>query len=134
MSCMDVRSCVRDEALFQAIEWHLLKAQLRAGQVLTLERHGWFDIIWLRQFLILRVHTDTFPTVDLHQLEMRATYLCSYDVGAISPTAQLAPVLSTFSPTPLGAARLVLEAHRRDLLKPLLEACAVIRKGPLPAA
>ena len=124
---MSVDRRVRDEALFELIEWHLLKAQLTAGQVRTLERHGWFEIVWRQQWLVVRVYTDRFPTVDLHQLKREASYLCSYDVrraGGVEP-------LLSDPETPLGAARRVLEAYRRGMLQPLLEASELLR-GSMP--
>ena len=125
---MSVKRRVRDEALFEAIEWHLLKARLTPAQARTLERHGWFDVVWRQQWLVVRVYADHFPTVDLHQLEMNATYLCSYDVrraGGVEP-------LLSDPETPLAAARRVLESYRRGMLKPLLEASERLR-GPRPS-
>ena len=123
MGAMSVERRVRDEVLFEAIEWHLLRSGLTAGQARTLERHGWFDVVWRQQWLVVRVYADRFPTVDVHQLEMNATYLCSYDVrraGGVEP-------LLSDPETPLGAARRVLEAYRRGMLKALLEASELRR-------
>ena len=127
---MSVERRVRDEALFEAIEWHLLKARLTPAQARTLERHGWFDIVWRQQWLVVRVYADRFPTVDLHQLEMNATYLCSYDVRETElPLLEESPLGG--SQTPLGAARRVLEAYRRNMLKPLLERSTIVKKNQL---
>jgi hypothetical protein len=111
-----------DPALFEAIDWHLLKAQLTPAQGRCLDKNGWFDLVWRAQWLVLRVYADRYPTVDAHQLEMKAGYLCSYDVRRVGETTKERPRFPTFTDTPVGLARRVMEAHRRGTLKGLLEA------------
>ena len=111
-----------DPALFEAIEWHLLRAQLTPTQGRSLETHGWFDVVWRAQCLVLRVYADRFPTVDAHQLGTRAGYLCSFDVRSAAPLENERARFSGDSRSAAGAARRVMEAHRRGMLKTLLEA------------
>ena len=81
-----------------------------------------FDVVWRAQWLVLRIYADRVPTVDAHQLEMNAGYLCSYDVRKTIDTPDRRPRSPTFSDTPVGLARRVMEAHRRGVLTALLEA------------
>src|SRR5687768_4941389 len=82
---------VTDPALFEAIEWHLLRAQLTPAQGRCLDQNGWFDVVWRAQWLVLRVYADRYPTVDAHQLEMKASYLCSFDVRKVSQAREQRP-------------------------------------------
>src|SRR5688572_26467230 len=96
---------MRDPALFTAIEWHLLRAQLTRAQGRCLDKNGWFDVVWRAQWLVLRIYADRYPTVDAHQLEMTAGYLCSYDVRKAADVPGSRLRFPTFSESPVGMAR-----------------------------
>jgi hypothetical protein len=125
--------------LASAVEWHLLEAQLAPAQRETLRRWGWFDVPWPEQVVVLRVFATSSPAVEAYQPRPHGArravpgaspgaYLVSWDLHALddrcpSPTA--GPLRYRCSrASPLARARLVLEAHRRGVLKDLLEGTA----------
>jgi hypothetical protein len=128
-------------SLETAVERHLLLAALGPTQRESLLRHGWFDLPWPEQLLVLRVHTRLLPTVDAYQpahqyqpadAGQQGTYLTSWDLRALAhPVHQAgqraAHAFRVSRPAPLALARLVLEARRRGALRPLLESALPVR-------
>jgi hypothetical protein len=128
--------------LSEAIERHLLEAVLSRRQRATWQRHGWFELVWPEQYLVLRVHPQRPATVDAFQMSAWSTpgrcgadspadtYLVSWDLDGAFAGDTLAAGPAVFrcpSPTPLAVARLVCEAHRRGVLRHLLEAGRSLR-------
>ena len=120
-----------------AIERHLLAAVLSRRQRATWQRHGWFELVWPEQYLVLRVHPRRPVTVDAFQMSAWGTpgrcaadspadtYLVSWDLDGACAGETLAAGPAVFrcpSPTPQAVARLICEAHRRGVLQHLLEA------------
>ncbi len=138
-----------------AIERHLFEAALSRRQRATWRRHGWFELVWPEQFLVLRVHTagpakPAGPTtVDAFQMSAWGapgrcgahppadSYLVSWDLDGAFVRGALAAGPATFhcpAPTPLAIARLICETHHRGALRQLLEAGQTLRRaapGPL---
>jgi hypothetical protein len=125
--------------LASAVEWHLLEAQLAPAQRETLRRWGWFDVPWPEQVLVLRVSATRFPVVEAYQPGPQdarravpgappGAYLVSWDLHALDdqcPSPSAGPLRYRCSrASPLARARLVLGAHRRGVLKDLLERTA----------
>jgi hypothetical protein len=138
------------ESLPRAIERHLFEAVLTRRQRITWRRHGWFELLWPEQLLVLRVHAPhpagaagpTPTTVDAFQMSAWSapgrcgadppadTYLVSWDLAGAFARGALAAGPATFrcpAPTPLAIARLICEAHRRGALRHLLEAGRTLR-------
>src|SRR6476469_4434488 len=121
----------RDSPLLVDVERHLLVAELSSRQAATVRLHGWFDLPWPEQHLVLRVNTRRFPTVDAYQpppalppatagsppvatdttvapasrrrfAASTATYLCSFDVRSIERSSDGKVQFERFSPTPAG--------------------------------
>jgi hypothetical protein len=115
------------------VERHLLEAHLAPAQRETLRRWGWFDVPWPEQVLVLRVSATRSPAVEAYQpcppgarrREPEAppgAYLFSWDLAARQSSPDSGPLRYRCSrDAPLAWARLVLEAHRRGVLKELLE-------------
>jgi hypothetical protein len=59
-----------------------------------------------------------------------ATYLGSWDVSRVRRSADGATRFCRGSASPVGLARLVLEAHRRGVLASLLDAAETVRLCP----
>ena len=139
-----------DATLHHEIERHLLVALLTREQRRTLAAHGWFELLWTEQWLLLRVHVDRLPTVEAFQLAPRRRFAASHSlVGAhdscvadFHPDTARLPVVArlctwdlrgalaslepgvrfvSLSSTSVALARHVLEAHRRGALEALLD-------------
>jgi hypothetical protein len=138
--------------LMAAVERHLLMTQLTDEQRLSVAARGWFALPWPEQRLILHVHTARVPTVDGYQARpvprdlavatglvsgapegstvwLANTYHLSWDVRFTERSTAAGVTVPRSATTPVGAARRVLVAHRRGLLRPLLEAAAIVRLG-----
>jgi hypothetical protein len=132
----------RSEGLPAAIEHHLLEAILTRRQRATWRRHGWFELVWPEQLLVLRVHPRPPATVDAYQMSAWSapgrcgadspadTYLVTWVLDGALAAGTITAGPAAFrcpSPTPLATARLICEAHRRGVLQHLLEAGRTLR-------
>ena len=139
------------ESLSEAVERHLFEAALTRRQRATWRRHGWFELLWPEQLLVLRVHAPSPAgaagptTVDAFQMSAWSapgrcgadppadTYLVSWNLDGAFARGALAAGPAAFhcpAPTALAIARLICEAHRRGALRHLLEAGRTLRLAP----
>jgi len=132
----------QNRQMLEYAERQLLLPYLTRVQEASLNERGWCDLPWIEQGLLLRLHTNRMPTVDVYRLRNEydalsywgvavsrrgaGTYLCSFDVRRASD--DVLRHLPHTSSVPSGLVRRVIAAHECGTLTALLQASGLLHQ------
>lgn len=132
----------QNHQLLEDAERHLLLPYLTQHQQVSLNEHGWCALPWIEQGLLLRLHIDRMPTVDVYRTQTSdcapsyrmaagarwgvGPYLCSFDVRYAS--GEIVRDLPLTASVPSGFVRRVLLAQECGRLAALLQLSGLLHQ------